>query len=217
MRSPLSVSLSPCVAFVLLRARVQPILPPMCTRPLARRSGGACGGRMQEDRAGIVTWFGALFCADVDVRGRGGGRSHVGRREGTTEASEVSRLSPRLSCSDCGVLPGTGCCMCCNVCVCLVCVCNASRRHLPTRTQRRSPTMMRASVMCVAANHWHHPVQGESQPASHLLSRGSWCRRHAHFFLSLFLWWCLWPWPCLWWWPPLLVGPDPEPAAEVGS
>lgn len=101
----------------------------------------------------------------VDVRGKRGGSSHVGRREGPTEASKVSRLSPRLSCSDCGVLPGTGCCMCCNVCVCvcLMCVCNASRRHLPTRTLRRSPTMC-ASVVCVASGHWHHFSLGR-QPA----------------------------------------------------
>lgn len=51
--------------------------------------------------------------------------------------------------------------------------------------------MMRASVICEASDHWNHSVQGESQPASHLLLRGIWCGRHAHFFLSLFLWWCL--------------------------
>lgn len=132
-------------------------------------------------------------------------------------AGEVVPLSPRLSCSDCSdcgvLLP----CMCRNVCVC-ACVCNASRRHLPTRTQRRSPMRCLPSVLCVAGDHWHQSRATASQPspASLMCHGGVAVHRAApaHFFLSLFLWWCLWP--CLWWWPPL-VGALPEPGAEVGS
>lgn len=120
---PLFLFLSPCVAFVLLRARVQPILPPTCTRPLAPALGWRLVGEDAGGQGGNRDVVRGRLGPGVDVRGKrgGGGSSHVGRREGPTEASKVSRLSPRLSCSDCGVLPGTGCCMCCIVCVCALC------------------------------------------------------------------------------------------------
>lgn len=62
----------------------------------------------------------------------------LGRRDGGCSPSRHGGpASPRLSCSDCGV-PGDGLHV---LCVCLVRACNASRRHLPTCTLRRSPVM----------------------------------------------------------------------------
>lgn len=76
---------------------------------------------MQErtDKGGSSVLEGALtwFSADVDVRGKKrGGRALACWVEGMGRGCPA--LSPRPSCSDCGVLPGGGCCMC----VCLVCV-----------------------------------------------------------------------------------------------
>lgn len=79
-----------------------------------------------------------------------------------------------------------------------------------------------ASVVCVASDHQlatTHSAPGRQrvQPASRCYCVAALLQAaHAHFFLSLFLWWCLWPWPCLWWCPlPDVVVPDP--GAEVGS
>lgn len=89
--------------------------------------------RMQEGqtRAGGglegLTWFGRRR---RQGERRGAGARMSGRREGTQLSRRGGPPSPRPSCSDCGVLPGAGCCMCCRVGVCLVCVMQCISRTL---------------------------------------------------------------------------------------
>lgn len=124
-------------------------------------------------------------------------------------------LSPRPSCSDCGVLPGTGCCMCCNVCVpCVRMQCISQTLTHTYHTQRRSPMMRGLGGDAWRMTAGHHSLSPRRK--QRYCVAACWQVTHAHFFLSLFLWWCLWPWPCLWWCP-LLEVVAPEPAADVGS
>lgn len=71
------------------------------------------------------------------------------------------------------------------------------------------------SVVGEAGDSWHQSraTASPAQPVDVSWWCGSSQGGAAHFFLSLFLWWCLWPCLCLW--PP--VGALPEPGAEVGS
>lgn len=82
--------------------------------------------RMQEGqtraRGGLegLTWFGRRR---RQGERRGAGARMSGRREGTQLSRRGVPPSPRPSCSDCGVLPGAGCCMCCSAVgwVCALC------------------------------------------------------------------------------------------------
>lgn len=98
-------------------------------------------------------------------------------------AGEVVPLSPRLSCSDCSdcgvLLP----CMCRRVCVC-ACVCNASRGHLPTRTQRRSPMMCLPSVVGEAGDNWH---QSRATASRSVMVVWQFTGRHRSFLLVALL------------------------------
>lgn len=131
----------------------------MCTRPLARLWGWRLWGRMQEDRAGIVTWFGvALGRASTSGERGAGARMLV---EGRGPRKQARCPAFRQGCRAAIVASCRGrAAACAAMCVCALC---AYAMHLADTYPHVHCAGVRQClprVVCVASGHWHHSSQG---------------------------------------------------------